>query len=158
METKTYTPLASFIDLLVDAVCVVDVDSRIVFVSAACERIFGYTQQEMVGKRMFELVAPEDRERTMQSAREVTSGQPQLNFENRYIRKDGQVVHIMWSTRWSQADQLRIGVARDITERKQAEAMQAALYAISEAAHAAEDLPDAVSTHSPDHRQAAARR
>ncbi len=141
MESNTYTPLASFIDLLMDAVCVVDTDSRIVFVSAACERIFGYTPQEMVGKRMFELVAPEDRERTMQSAREVMSGHPQLNFENRYIRKDGQVVHIMWSTRWSEADQVRIGVARDITERKQAEAMQAALYAISEAAHAAEDLP-----------------
>jgi len=35
---------------------------------------------------------------------------------------------------------LRIAVARDITERKQAESRQAALYAISEAAHAAEDL------------------
>lgn len=140
METKTYTPLASFMDLLVDAVCVVDTDSRVVFVSAACERIFGYTPSEMVGKRMFDLVAPEDRERTMQSARAVAPGRPQLNFENRYIRKDGQVVHIMWSTRWSEADQLRIGVARDITERKQAEAMQAALYAISEAAHATEDL------------------
>ncbi len=31
-------------------------------------------------------------------------------------------------------------MARDITERKQAESRQAALYAISEAAHAAEDL------------------
>src|SRR3546814_12221990 len=47
----------------------------------------------------------------------------------------------MWATRWSPADQLRIGVARDITERKYAESKQAALYAISEAALAAEDLP-----------------
>src|SRR3546814_5290194 len=69
------------------------------------------------------------------------AGHPQLHFENRYIRKDGQVVHIMWATRWSPADQLRIGVARDITERKYAESKQAALYAISEAALAAEDLP-----------------
>ena len=140
METKIATLPAGFIDLLMDAVCVVDVDARLIFVSAACERIFGYTPQEMVGKCMFDLVAPEDRERTMQSAREVMSVNPQQHFENRYIRKDGQVVHIMWSTRWSPADRLRIGIARDITERKQAEAMQAALYAISEAAHAAEDL------------------
>src|SRR3546814_15289422 len=47
----------------------------------------------------------------------------------------------MWATRWSPADQLRIGVARDITERKYAESKQAALYAISEAALADEDLP-----------------
>jgi transcriptional regulator with GAF, ATPase, and Fis domain len=69
------------------------------------------------------------------------SGHPKLDFENRYIRKDGQVVHIMWSARWSETDRVRIAVARDITERKQAESLQAALYAISEAAHNAEDLP-----------------
>src|SRR3546814_1714614 len=79
--------------------------------------------------------------RTRQSVVEVMAGHPQLHCENRYIRKDGQVVHIMWATRWSPADQLRIGVARDITERKYAELKQAALYAISEAALAAEDLP-----------------
>lgn len=141
MATKNYAPLASFIDLLVDAVCAVDADGRVVFVSAACERIFGYTPQEMVGKSMFEMMAPEDRERTLQSVKAVMAGQPQLNFENHYIRKDGKVVHIMWATRWSEADQLRIGIARDITEHKQAEALQAALYAVSEAAHAAEDLP-----------------
>src|SRR3546814_2182730 len=70
-------------------------------------------------------ISPEDRERTRQSVVEVMAGHPQLHFENRYIRKDGQVVHIMWATRWSPADQLRIGVARDITERKYAESKQA---------------------------------
>ncbi|MDB5983403.1 MAG: sensory box protein, partial [Pseudomonas sp.] len=50
------------------------------------------------------------------------------------------IVHIMGSARWSEVDQLRVGVARDITERKQAEFIQAALYAISEAAHTTEDL------------------
>lgn len=141
MEAKTHLPLASFIDLLMDAVFAVDVDSRIVFASAACERIFGYTPQELVGKNMFDMILPEDLELTRRSAMEVMSGHPQLNFENRYVRKDGRVVHIMWSARWSPADQLRIGVARDISEYKQIEAMQAALYSISEAAYAAENIP-----------------
>ncbi|SHI20727.1 sensor domain-containing protein [Pollutimonas bauzanensis] len=140
MATTPHTPLASFIDLLMDAVFAVDAGARIVFASAACERIFGYTPQEMVGKNMFDMMAPEDREPTRKSVGDVMSGSPQLHFENRYIRKDGQIVHIMWSARWSPADQLRIGVARDITERKRAESKQAALYSISEAAYAAEDL------------------
>ena len=127
-------------DQLLDAICVVDGEGRFVFVSAACERIFGYTPEEMIGQVMLEMVVPEDRARTLQAANEIIAGHPTLDFENRYRRKDGQVVHIMWSARWSEADQLRIAVARDITERKQAEAMQAALYAISEAAHTAEDL------------------
>ena len=94
----------------------------------------------MLGKRMIEMVYPEDRERTMAAARSVMADQPLLHFENRYVRKDGGVVHIMWSACWSTDNKLRIGVARDITQRKQSEAMQAALYSISEAAHGAKDL------------------
>ncbi|MFW0754528.1 diguanylate cyclase domain-containing protein [Pseudomonas sp. H11T01] len=140
MATKNSTPLASYIDLLLDVVCAVDAQGRFVFVSAACERIFGYTPEELIGQPMIEMVHPADRARTLQAAREIMDGQPKPNFENRYLRKDGQVAHIMWSARWSEVDQLRIAVAHDITERKQAESKQAALYAISEAAHAAEDL------------------
>jgi len=140
METKTVTQLACFIDLLMDAVCAVDIEGRFVFVSAACERIFGYTQAELIGMPMINLVLPADRERTLKAAGEIMGGQPKPYFENRYVRKDGQVVHIMWSARWSEVDQLRVAVARDITERKLAESRQAALYAISEAAHATADL------------------
>ncbi len=127
-------------DLLLDAVCIVDVDSRIVFVSAAFERIFGYTPQEAVGLRMFDLVHPQDRELTRQEAQRVTYGGLQLDFENRYVRKDGRIAHIRWTARWVETEQVRVAVAHDITERKHTEALQAAMYAISEAAHTAEDL------------------
>jgi len=140
MTSRNSAPLASYIDLLLDAVCAVDKQGRFVFVSAACERIFGYSPEEMIGQPMIDLVHPADRQRTLDAAREIMGGEPKLNFENRYLRKDGRVVNILWSARWSEVDQLRIAVARDITERKLAESRQAALYAISEAAHAAEDL------------------
>ena len=128
-------------DLLLDAVCVVDAAGRFVYVSAASERIFGYTPEEMIGRAMIEMVAPEDRARTLLAAQAIMFGQHNTHFENRYLRKDGQTVHIRWSARWSEADQLRIAVAHDVSDRKRAESMQAALYAISEAAHFAEDLP-----------------
>ncbi|MEQ6292113.1 diguanylate cyclase domain-containing protein [Vogesella sp. GCM10023246] len=132
---------ASFMELLLDAVCAVDSDGRFVFVSAAGEQIFGYTPEEMVGHSMLAFIHPADRERTLAAAGKIMAGQPNPHFENRYIRKDGKVVHIMWSARWSESNQMRIAVARDVTERKRAESMQAALFAISEAAHAAENLP-----------------
>ena len=140
MEPLIRAPMASFADLLLDAICMVDKDGRFVFVSAACERIFGYTQREMIGMVMLDLVAPADRQRTLAAARAIMDGHAQAHFENRYIRKDGSLVHIMWSARWSEADQMRVAVARDITVLKQARQKQAALYAISEAAHASEDL------------------
>lgn len=137
---KPVVPLANVADLLLDAICVVDTEGRYLYVSAAYERIFGYPPEEVLGRRMIDLVHPDDRERTLRAAEEIMHGQPKLHFQNRYLRKDGQVVHVMWSARWSEADQARIAVARDITELKRAETIQAALYAISEAAFATKDL------------------
>ncbi|SER28444.1 PAS domain S-box-containing protein/diguanylate cyclase (GGDEF) domain-containing protein [Pseudomonas sp. NFACC02] len=141
METNTYAALVGFVDMLLDAICVVDAQGRFVFVSAASERIFGYLPHELIGRKMIDMVHPEDRERTLAAASEIMAGQPNVGFENRYLRKDGRVVHIMWSARWSEVDHLRIAVARDITERKRAESMRTALFRISEAAHVASDLP-----------------
>ena len=140
MDLKGYLSQVSFIDLLLDAICVVDRNGRFVYVSAACERIFGYEQDELIGQPVMALVHPADRARTLQAAAEIMAGEPKFNFENRYVRKDGRVVHISWSARWSQTYQLRVAVARDITERKNAELRQQAIFAISEAAHGAEDL------------------
>ncbi|NHZ90939.1 diguanylate cyclase [Massilia sp. CCM 8733] len=142
MENIVAAPVANLTDLLLDAVCMVDAGGRFVFVSAACERIFGYTQQEMIGKLMIDLVAPADRERTLAAARNIMNGESHIHFENRYLRKDGSIAHIMWSARWSEPDQLRVAVARDVTLLKQAQALQAVLYAISEAAQASDDLVD----------------
>ena len=36
---------ATVLDLLLDAVCVVDQENRFVYVSGACESIFGYTAE-----------------------------------------------------------------------------------------------------------------
>ncbi len=141
MKPPSLPPYETFFDLLLDAVCAVDVEGRFVFVSAAAERILGYTPQELVGMRMIDLVAPEDRARTLARVDEIVQGTASPHFENRYVRKDGRYVDIMWSARWSEADQLRVAVARDVTERKRADALRAAMYAISEAANAASSLP-----------------
>jgi diguanylate cyclase (GGDEF)-like protein/PAS domain S-box-containing protein len=141
METDVPDLTAKVMDLLLDTVCVVDARGRFVFVSASCEQTFGYTPDEMRGRNMAQMVHPDDRQRTLEAAAKVMAGQPLTHFENRYLRKDGQVVHIMWTARWSADDQLRIAVARDVSARKRAESVQAALYAISEAAHSSEDLP-----------------
>jgi len=127
-------------NLLLDAVCVVQMDSTIVFVSAAFERIFGYKPEEVIGKRMLDMVHPDDLPATQRQAQSVTQGELQLQFENRYVRKDGSIAHIRWTARWLPDRQVRLAVAHDITERKAAESMQAVIYAISEAAHTTHNL------------------
>jgi len=133
--------IPNVMDLLLDTVCVVDEAGRYVYVSASCERLLGYRQEELLGRNMIDLVHPDDRERTLEAAAEIMDGRSKTHFQNRYVRKDGRIVEIMWSARWSEEDRLRLAVARDITALRRAERMQAALYRISEAAHAADGLP-----------------
>jgi PAS domain S-box-containing protein len=106
-------------DLLLDAICVVDAQGRFLSVRGAGERIFGYQPHEMVGKPMMDFVFAEDRPRTQQAVERVMAGYLQRHFENRYVRKDGTLVHIMWSARWSPQDGVRVAIARDITDRGQ---------------------------------------
>ncbi len=135
-----HLPHAAVIDLVPDAICVVGNDGRYVFVNAGFERILGYRADEVIGTPMMDYVHPDDRERTEAAAREIMGGQPKLHFHNRYVGKDGRAVDMMWAARWSDSDQVRVAVGRDITELKRAERVQAALLAISEAAHGDEDL------------------
>ncbi|MDF3196673.1 diguanylate cyclase [Pseudomonas sp. 1928-m] len=140
MTSNPHLPHDKLLDLLLDVVCVVDKDGRFLSVSAASERVFGYRPDEMIGRTAFELMHPDDRAASRALVKRINSGQPSHDHENRYIHKDGHIVHIMWSAQWLEAEQVRVGVARDITRRKRAEAVQAALYAVSEAAHAVGDL------------------
>ena len=114
--------LADVMELMLDSVCVVDRNGSFVFVSAAFEDMFGYAPHEVIGKPMVNMVYPDDREKTLGIAESVVSGQILPRFENRWVRKDGKVVNVLWSARWSEEHQVRIAVAHDITERKEMEA------------------------------------
>ena len=106
---------------MLDPVFLVDKHGVILYVSSAVERILGYQPQEMTGNYILDFVVPDDREATLKTAESVIDGRIHANFENRYQHKDGHVVNLLWSARWIDNHQVRIGVARDITERKRAE-------------------------------------
>ncbi|WP_292758030.1 GGDEF domain-containing protein [Methylophaga sp. UBA2689] len=135
MDKPLLDSFSEYVDLLLDAICAVDEDSRIIYVSNGSHRVFGYLPDELIGKRMLDFLHPEDHDKTEQSINSVMQDKQILDFENRYIRKDGQVVHLLWSTSWSEQHKMRLGVARDITRIKAAEEMQNSLIAISDTAH-----------------------
>ncbi|SFK43378.1 GGDEF domain-containing protein [Methylophaga sulfidovorans] len=140
LDQKKLESLSHYIDMLLDAICIVDKDGHFLFLSAGAERIFGYTREELLGKQMLDMVHPDDREATLHVVDDIMKGQETTDFENRYIRKDGQVVYLLWSAKWASNEEFRIAVARDISRSKRSEAIQSATYAISEAAHHEESL------------------
>ncbi|WP_202842331.1 diguanylate cyclase domain-containing protein [Luteimonas saliphila] len=117
----TLPPLADVLDLLPDAVCVVDEDGRYLYVSASFERILGYRPAEVLGRQAFDFVHPDDRQDTIRQAAEVTAGAIQRHFRNRYVHKRGHLVDMQWSARWHPDHRIRIGVGREVTELRRAE-------------------------------------
>lgn len=114
-------PLADVLDLVPDAICVVDAEGRFLYVSASFERIFGYAPAEVIGRRTFELVHPDDVEETRRQAAQVTAGSRQRLFRNRYVHKDGHTVDIQWSAHWLPDYGVRIAVGHEVTELRRLE-------------------------------------
>jgi PAS domain S-box-containing protein len=108
-----------------DVICSIDEAGRFVQVSPASEKVWGYKPEELIERRYMDLVHPDDHELTIRAAQAITSGEAMRDFENRYMRKDGSVVNVMWSAHWSETEKIMFCVARDVTERKQAEQRQA---------------------------------
>jgi PAS domain S-box-containing protein len=108
-------------DNSIDVICTFDAEGRFLWVNRACERLWGYLPEELIGRPFIEMVHPDDRERTRAIDQSILSGVSASDFENRYLRKDGTEVWIVWTANWSEALQINVCVARDMTARKEME-------------------------------------
>jgi PAS domain S-box-containing protein len=105
-----------------DVICSVDAEGKFMAVSPASSSVWGYAPEELIGTKLFELVTPDDLTQTNLSFKRIRDDEvdPQP-FESKVMRKDGTVVHILWSAYWAPSEESMFCVAHDITERKMAE-------------------------------------
>jgi two-component system sensor kinase FixL len=116
----------------VDVICTIDADGRFVTINPACEQLWGYSQEELIGRKHIELVVPDDVDKTNEAAADIMAGNKATDFENCYRHKNGSLVHVMWSASWSESEQVFFSVARDITLRHLNEAATSTLASIVE--------------------------
>ena len=105
-----------------DLITVADFDGHFTRVNPAAEEILGYTEEELLARPYLDFVHPDDRERTAAEAGAIGRGKTTVSFENRFVRKDGSVRVLEWTSTPVVADRLMYGMARDVTERRKAEA------------------------------------
>jgi PAS domain S-box-containing protein len=108
-----------------DVICTIDTKGCFLELSPSAELVFGYPIKELIGKSSIEFVYPADRNRTIQEAEKIQSGKITLNFRNRYIRNDGSIVHLLWSSRYIKDVALFHAIAHDISELVRQETFQA---------------------------------
>jgi diguanylate cyclase (GGDEF)-like protein/PAS domain S-box-containing protein len=111
-----------FFELSHDLICVAGFDGYFKRVNPAFERTLGYSRRELLGRPFVEFVHPDDRDDTDVEAGEIsTGGQAAVQFQNRYLDKEGGVHWIEWSSVGVPEEERIFAVARDVTERKMLE-------------------------------------
>jgi len=134
-----------------DAVIMMDDRGRVAFWNDAGQRIFGYRTQETQGKRLQELIIPQqhraDFEKRFVDFRSTGKG-PAIGktLELAGLRQDGTEIDTEASISGVNVDGIwhAICIFRDITERKRAEQMLGLEYAVARCLDGADNSSDAL--------------
>jgi PAS domain S-box-containing protein len=120
----TMARLAAIVNSSSDAVIGKTLEGVVTNWNAAAERIFGYTEAEMVGQSIFRLIPEELHEAERILLSQIAKGEPVQIEEAERIRKDGGRIHISLSVSPILDSSGRVvgvsSIKRDVTERKQA--------------------------------------
>ncbi len=133
-------------DHVMDVIWILDLNqNRLSYVSPAVERVFGYTTEEALGSSLDQILTPWSRMRVIseinaQRNREAAGGDGtnwSVTMELEHLKKDGSRVWSEVVMGFHRDDKglpaALLGVARDITERRRAEALRVAKVEAEEA-------------------------
>src|ERR1700681_3342426 len=135
--------LEQIIENAPEAISIVDQELRILRINGEFTRLFGFTVDEAVGKRLDHLIVPPDRYTETAWIAESIKNESKISLETRRQRRDGSLIEVLLSTASITLNGKAVGAYasyRDITEQKRAEELNAALYAIAARSQSAEDL------------------
>ncbi len=118
---KAVNDMSKIMDSSLDIICTLDFEGRFIDVSAASEKIWGYTPDELCQIPYMDLLYPEDYEKSFAMSKLLREGVNVTMFENRFVHKNGRIVWLLWSANYDADEDVMFSVAKDITEKKEAE-------------------------------------
>jgi len=110
-----------FFLLTPDLLCIAGFDGYFKQLNPAWATTLGYDMAEMMAQPYLELIHPEDRDATASQTKRLVEGKSHAQFESRCRCQDGSYKWLSWNVSPSIEHRLLYGVARDITESREAE-------------------------------------
>ncbi|MBF0521918.1 MAG: PAS domain S-box protein [Candidatus Omnitrophica bacterium] len=108
-------------NLSFDLISIAGMDGYLKLINPSWERVLGYTSEELLAKPFLSFVHPEDQQKTIAEMAHLRAGHKTINFENRYLHKDGTIRHLLWTATPFVDDKMLYCITRDITDIKKAE-------------------------------------
>jgi PAS domain S-box-containing protein len=115
---------ALLLDLATDAIIVRDLENRIQFWNRGAERLYGFRREEIIGRKLNELIATNSG-RTFAEGTRITLDQGQWEGEVEHLSKDGKVLVVL--SRWTLVRNGQgepegiLAINSDITEKRSLE-------------------------------------
>ncbi|MEN3941916.1 ATP-binding protein [Prosthecobacter sp. SYSU 5D2] len=113
--------LERFFTLSLDMLCIAGKDGSFKRISPAFSTCLGYTTEELLERPFFDLLHPEDRDRTLAEMENLDCGQFPDHFENRLLCQDGTWKWLWWKAQSLPEEGLIYATARDVTEQRKAQ-------------------------------------
>jgi PAS domain S-box-containing protein len=117
-EKSAITNFEFFVNESPDLVCIADLNAYYKVVNPAFTRVLGYSKEELLSRPFVDFIHPEDLEKTHAEVRFLTHNNPTIDFENRYITKNGNLVYLQWKANLNSSNNLIYAIARDVTETR----------------------------------------
>ncbi len=114
----------SLLEAINDVVFVLDKEGMFIFLNNKFEEVTLYPRNEWIGRHFSEIVAPEYLESTLKRFKKGLSGEKIPLYEIELVRKDGKRIPVELNvTNLYKDGEIvgRLGIARDISERKEIE-------------------------------------
>lgn len=101
-----------------DLLCIAGFDGYFKKVNPALSKLLGYSTDELTSKPINEFILTDDRDITDSYRNRITDGIPLLNFENRYLTKEGDVVWLSWTSIPDTDRELVYAIAKNVTHNR----------------------------------------
>lgn len=90
-------PFEKFFEWALDLSCVANDRGYFVKLNPSWSKLLGYSEEELKSRPYFQFIHPEDRQKSLDVTKDGLAGKPLYHFKNRYIAKDGKILHLRWS-------------------------------------------------------------
>lgn len=107
-----------------DVICSLDGNSSIVTTNNAAQKLWGFGEDDLLGRRLAELIDPADWDVTRQKLAEIKKTGQAQDIENRVVTASGAALAMLWNVNWSESEKSYFCVAHDITARRQLERLK----------------------------------
>lgn len=107
-----------------DVICSLDANVSIVSTNNTAQKLWGFPEDDLLGRRLAELINPADWDSTRQKFAEIRKTGKAQDIECSVVTASGEALAMLWNVNWSESEKSYFCVAHDITARRQLERLK----------------------------------